>query len=266
MPPPRADKQLGQHFLVSEEVVKRILNALEASSGETVLEIGPGRGALTMPLARSGVDLVAVEFDEKLVRSLSRQLPPGGNVRLLALDFLSFEPPGERLSRFALVGNIPYNITSPVLDWCVKHRQRIDRAVLMVQQELARRAAAAPGGKDWSPLAILTQLYFDVACLFDVAPDCFQPPPKVTSTVIRLRPKAVEPEGDLVAFEKVVRAAFGHRRKLLRNSLAAHLAAEVDLVAEAIAAVGLPSNSRAEQLTARQFFDLTRALDARNIL
>ena len=259
-------KRLGQHFLVSESIVKRIVDLAGPSKGKTVIEIGPGRGALTESLAKSGADLIAIEFDTDVMRHLKKLLSPYPNARILNLDFLLFEPGPDRFTTFTLVGNLPYNITSPVLDWCVRHRSMIDRAVFMVQQEMARRITATPPSKDWSPLAIFTQLWFEVKYSFDVSADHFRPPPKVTSAVIELRARREPMKEVPEAFEKLVRQAFAHRRKLLINNLVPSIIPDSATVHAIWDKLGLDRSVRAEELPTEVFLALTRELISRNIL
>ena len=259
-------KRLGQHFLVSESIVNRIIDLVDPSNDKTIIEIGPGRGALTGPLAKSGADFIAIEFDSDVIGYLKKLLSPYPNARLLNLDFLLFEPGSDHFTTFTLVGNLPYNITSPVIDWCVRHHRMIDRCVFMVQQEMARRITASPPSKDWSPLAIFTQLWFEVKYCFDVSSEHFRPRPKVTSAVIELvaRGSAVLDIPDV--FEEVVRQAFAHRRKLLVNNLVPSIIPDSTTASSIWDKLSLDRSVRAEELPTDVFLALTRELISRNIL
>ncbi|HPC10784.1 MAG TPA: 16S rRNA (adenine(1518)-N(6)/adenine(1519)-N(6))-dimethyltransferase RsmA [candidate division Zixibacteria bacterium] len=264
MPGHRPQKRLGQHFLVSAEIVQKLIDLIAASPEDVIVEIGPGRGALTVPLAASGARVVAVEFDRNLAGPLAASLRGYARTTVLNQDFLAFDPERAGLERFVLVGNLPYNLTSPVVEWAVQRRAHILRAVFMVQREVAARLCAAPGGKDWSPLGIFTQLVFEAQRRFDVGPEHFRPRPKVHSAVVELRPRTdapAAPEG----FEPVVRAAFARRRKQLVNNLAPALVPDAAAAQRAIAACGLPAQVRAEQLTTEDFFNLTRRLRSGSI-
>ena len=262
----RAKKRLGQNFLKSKAIIDRVLDLAAPSENDTVVEIGPGRGALTVPLTESGAAVWAIEFDRDLMQYLDSLLANCPNVRLINSDFLDFDPIAEKLNRFKLVGNLPYNITSPVFDWCVRYRDCLVCAVLMVQRELGARIAGSPGSKDWSPLSIFIQSVFKVEKCFDVAPSHFTPAPKVTSTVLRLtpRPEPLVPVSAL--FEKVVRASFCHRRKLLVNNLVPEIIPDGLTAAEVLKNVGLGGKTRAEEVTIDQFLRLTTELVERKLI
>jgi len=262
----RPKKRLGQHFLKSPDIVKKILDLIEPRADQTIVEIGPGRGALTFPLVASGAEVVAIEFDRDAARYLSRRLAKKSNLKVVNQDFLTFEPDSVGLVKFTLVGNLPFNITSPVIDWAINHRSMIESACFMVQKEMAARLCAEPNSKDWSPLSIFTQLHFEVVHCFDVAPEHFQPKPKVTSTVITLTPKEKVQIKHSAQFEKVVRTSFRHRRKLLINNLVPDIISQAQAAREILRKLGLPENCRAEQLTTTQFLTLTERLIARKIL
>ena len=262
----KAKKSFGQHFLKSESVVRRILDLLEASAGEAVVEIGPGRGALTFGLAGAGVKLLAVEFERGAFDYLEKKLHGRSNVTLVNKDFLRLTAGEIGLDSFKLIGNLPFNITSPVLDWVVANRAYVRLAVFMVQKEMAQRVSSSPGSKDWSPPAIFTQLHYDIEYGFDVAAKHFSPPPKVTSAVIKLTPKAAPAVAHFSAFEKVVRASFQRRRKLLVNNLAPEIIGEAARAREVITELGLPPRCRAEELPTEKFLELTARLIEYKIL
>jgi 16S rRNA (adenine1518-N6/adenine1519-N6)-dimethyltransferase len=262
----RAKKRLGQNFLKTKSIIDRVISLAAPERGDTIIEIGPGRGALTLPLAESGAALWAVEFDRDLMPYLTSLLSDHTRVHLVNADFLQFDPVASELHRFKLVGNLPYNITSPVIDWCLRYCDRLASVILMVQRELGARIGASPGTKDWSPLSIFTQSAFAVEACFDVAPSHFHPRPKVTSTVLRLTPrsgKRVEP-GE--AFQRVVRASFRHRRKLLVNNLVPDVIPTPGQAAEILTPLGLAGSTRAEAVTIDQFLNLTDALVRRKLV
>lgn len=255
-----AKKRLGQNFLISESVIDRIVGLANAVGCDNIIEIGPGQGALTKLLAASGKKITAVEFDRDLIPTLKRIETDFPNLSIANTDFLKFDPDDAGYDSFALVGNLPYNITSPVIDWAIGHRTRISGAVFMVQKEIAERLAAVPGSKAWSPLSIFTQLHFKVSLCFDVPPDCFRPVPEVISTVIELIRIDCMEIGDYSCFEKVVRRSFKQRRKKLINNLVPDIF--VDRVqAEAIfLKLGLKENCRAEELSIDDFRRLSESL------
>jgi len=259
-------KRFGQHFLKSPDIVKKILDLINPQHGQTIVEIGPGHGALTLPLVESGAKVVAIEFDREAAAYLSRRLGKHSNLRLINQDFLKFNPNSVGLARFTLVGNLPFNITSPVIDWAIDYCSMITHACFMVQKEMAARLSAMPATKNWSPLSIFTQLHFDVAHCFDVAPRHFQPPPKVTSTVVTLTPGEKVRIEHPTQFERVVRTSFRQRRKLLVNNLVPDIISQPQDAREILRESGFPEKCRAEQLSTAEFLTLTDCLIKRNIL
>ncbi len=257
---PRPRKRFGQHFLISPDIIAEIVRVIAPVPDRTVVEIGPGRGALTIPLLESGARLVAVEIEKDAAGYLGRTLRDHPRFRLLRQDFLGLEPEQVGTGRFILVGNLPYSITSPVIDWVIRHRVRIERACFMVQKELADRLGAAPNSKDWSPLSIFTQRCLRVIRHFDVGPENFKPRPKVMSTVISLRPVKTATLPDPGLFEKVVRASFRHRRKLLVNNLVPEMVESAEEARGLLRAAGLAENCRAEQVGIGQFSELTKRI------
>ncbi len=261
-----AKKRLGQNFLKSPEVIQRIIDEVDHSAGKPVIEIGPGRGALTHPLAESGVDLLAVEFDRDLVGYLEKLVRKFDNATILHADFLTFEPDAERYPKFTLLGNLPYNITSPVMDWCDRYHERIETAVFMVQEELALRLSGSPGSKNWSPLSVMTQMLFDVDFRFRVSAKAFRPPPKVTSAVVKLTPRETVIDTAADAVRQVVKASFKQRRKLLVNNLVPETIPTVEQAREILDNLGLDRSCRAEQVTIEQFLALTSHLRSHNLV
>lgn len=263
MPNYRAKKRLGQNFLIDDTVVDRIASLCDLKEDDAVVEVGPGHGHLTVRLAASGATIVAVEFDRDLIDGLKASFADRPNVTIVNEDFLRYEPPSER---FVLAGNIPYNLTSPIIDWCLKYRDRIGWAVLMVQKELAERICGRPGSKAWSPLSIMTQLFFDAIEEFDVPPESFSPPPRVISTVIRLTPHAAPEIEDVGPLRKVLKAAFAHRRKILTNNLTSGLHLSAASARVLLEKMHLPADTRAEQLSIDQFLSLTEHLNRDSIV
>lgn len=266
----RPQKRLGQNFLTSPEIVARILAAVAVAPTETVLEIGPGLGALTLDLAARAARMVAVEKDPALIAPLRAELLAAGHgdvgvveASILATGIAPLARPGERL---VVVGNLPYNISSQVLVRLVEERAAVDRAVLMFQKELAERITAGPGGREYGRLTVLLAYAADVRRCFDVPADRFYPRPKVDSTVIEVRFKA-RPEimaREEALFGQVVQAAFGQRRKTLRNALAGSaLALDARSAGEVLAASGIDAGRRAETLTVAEFVALSDAVGDR---
>lgn len=255
-----AKKRFGQNFLTDESVADRMATMACQRPNADVIEIGPGQGSLTVRLASAAHTVTAVEFDRDLVPSLQRKFADKANIEIIQADFLKYIPDSQRFPFFVLVGNIPYNITSPLLDWCVRFRQQIEKVVIMVQKELADRVTAAAGNRDWSPLSIFTQLHFDASYAFSVPPTAFRPQPKVTSAVIELIPHRREPETNLELFTRLVRASFKHRRKQLVNNLVPDILPDSSAVRDLLDHSDLPPDCRAEQVSIEQFFKLTHYL------
>ena len=262
----RPKKRLGQNFLTSESAIQRIVDLVEPQSGMHIVEIGAGRGALTLPLVRSGAGITAVEIDRDLIGYLENLLKTYPNTKVVAEDFLDIDPLSISARPFVLVGNLPYQITSPVIEWVVRHRMHVQSACLMMQREVADRLASSPGCKDWSPLAIFTQLYFEIERCFTLGPDCFRPPPKVTSAVIRMTPKLTAEVKYAAELERLVRTAFHQRRKLLVNNLSPTLVADPSQLRLILTELDLPANIRAEQVTTEQFINLTDRLVALDLI
>ena len=259
-----AKKNLGQNFLHDRGVIERIVLALDPRPGDRIIEIGPGQGALTFPLLRRHGELTAIEFDRDLLQPLAAAAQAHGalsllNANVLDVDFSALAAggmPGEGLLR--LVGNLPYNLSSPILFHALDHAAAIRDMHFMLQKEVVERMAAGPGSKVYGRLSVMLQAYCRVTPLFKVPPGAFRPAPKVDSAVVRLQP--LPPGAVVVAdrtrFAHVVRAAFGQRRKTLRNALSG----VVD--ATAMEAAGVRPDARAEQLSVADFATLANTAQA----
>jgi 16S rRNA (adenine1518-N6/adenine1519-N6)-dimethyltransferase len=227
-----AKKSLGQNFLIDDNISRKIVAALSLSRENHVIEIGPGRGALTRLLASTGTRITAIEKDANLVESLKEEFSSDKNLEIVAGDFLEYPfPPG--ISRFKVIGNIPYNLTSRIVSRLVDERARVDSAVLMVQDEVAERLAALPGTKEYGAISIRLQLVADVERLFLVSPSCFRPRPKVDSRVIRITFKDRTLLYDEAGFVRFIKGAFGMRRKMFRHFVSHNYGKEsIDLLEE----------------------------------
>ena len=261
-PFPRARKRFGQHFL-EKPWVDKLIASLEATDDDTFLEIGPGRGALTKPLAPRVREIVAVEIDRDLAATLSAELP--SNVRIVQGDFLTVNL-DDLLRDSALpariVGNLPYNVSSPILFRLLDSAdegRRFRDATLMLQKEVVDRVAAKPGTADYGTLAIQVALLADVERVLTLPPGAFRPPPKVTSAVVRLRfhPPTAD-VGDRKTFEKIVRGVFLQRRKTLANALRPVASALGRSAPELLARAGLDGSRRPEELTVGEMARLSR--------
>lgn len=262
----RPQKRLGQHFLADREALARTVAAAELTTADAVLEIGPGLGTLTAALVERAGRVVAVELDPVMRGVLLQILGLKPNLTVVAADILSldlgatmgFTGPGGRQPGYKVVANLPYQITSAALRHILEGRVRPERAVVMVQREVAERILAAPGAM--SILAVSVQLYAQPSLVTLVPAASFYPPPKVDSAVLRLdvydRPPVDLPDPDL--FFRVVRAGFGQRRKQLKNSLAAGLQLEPGPLQSILADAGIDGTRRAETLALDEWSALAR--------
>ena len=263
MPAPRKPK-LGQNFLVDDAARHRIADALGDLSQRTVLEIGPGHGAITEILAPRAHRLIALELDRSLAPELKFKFRDRPSVEVieadvLKTDFAQFTRPGGTLD---IIGNLPYYITSDILFHLFRASAQglLARAVLMVQREVAERVAAQPGVRDYGLLSATTQMYAQVDDLFTLPPTAFSPPPEVYSSVIRLHfaPRFAELRVEPAAFDKFLRAAFAQKRKTLKNNLQ-FAGYPTDILAERWPAT-LPPQARAEGTPLEAMAELHRAL------
>ncbi len=216
---PQAKKSLGQHFLVDNHYIQRIVAAIRPQAGERMVEIGPGPGALTRPLLEILGHLDVVELDRDMVARLQAEFPPE-RLTIHQADALRF-PFGDLGPDLRVVGNLPYNISSPLLFHLAEYAIGIRDMCFMLQKEVVDRMAAAPATPDYGRLSVMLQARFRVDKLFTVPPGAFRPPPKVDSAIVRLIPLPAEavPYHDHGIFAEVVARAFGQRRKTLRNTL-----------------------------------------------
>jgi 16S rRNA (adenine1518-N6/adenine1519-N6)-dimethyltransferase len=252
------DKSLGQHWLKDRDVLSHIADCAELTKDDTVLEIGPGLGTLTSELLRRSRKVVAVEFDPELARKLPAQFP-GTNLEVVSQDILEFDL-SSLPSGYAVVANVPYYITSKIVQMLLTSSNKPRIAVLLVQKEVAQRLASTPG--DMSILAVSAQVFADVT-LGDIVPaEYFTPPPKVDSQVVILRTRA-EPILQNVTekdFFTVVKAGFSAKRKKLRSSLSGGLKIEKDIAEELLISASIDPNDRAESLSLVDWIRLTKVV------
>ena len=251
-----AKKQLGQHFLADRHYIDKIVMAVNPKDGDRLVEIGPGQGAITLPLLRVHPKLTVIEFDRDLIAPLTAAAEPLGELTIVHRDVLRVDftelADGQPIR---LVGNLPYNISSPILFHALEHAAVIRDMHFMLQKEVVDRMAAGPGSKVCGRLSVMLQAYCQVTSLFVVPPGAFRPPPKVDSAVVRLVPRdpATININDHRRFADVVKAAFGQRRKTLRNALNNVVSAEQFIAA------GVRPDARAEQLDVAEFIALANA-------
>nr|VFK43057.1 MAG: 16S rRNA (adenine1518-N6/adenine1519-N6)-dimethyltransferase [Candidatus Kentron sp. SD]VFK48644.1 MAG: 16S rRNA (adenine1518-N6/adenine1519-N6)-dimethyltransferase [Candidatus Kentron sp. SD] len=252
-----ARKRFGQHFLHDPAIIERIVSAISPKPSDVVVEIGPGLGALTGSLLRSAKRLHAVELDRDLARRLITEFEDE-NLHLHRADALAFDfaALGGADGPLRLVGNLPYNISTPLLFHLLAQSRHIRDMHFMFQREVANRIVAAPGDGRYGRLSVMTQWRCRTEKLFDVGSGAFAPPPRVTSSVVRLAPRARPPApvSDPAIFERLVAKAFSHRRKTLRNCLRGWLSTS------GIMAAGIDPGARPETLDLRQFARLSNRL------
>ena len=261
-------KSKGQNFLIQPWVPQQAAEASGAGPGVGVLEIGPGIGPLTAQLAQRGEKVAAVELDRALLPILAETMAPYPNVEIVPGDILKLDLPVFCRERFpglpvVVCANLPYNITTPVIT-ALLQSGCFQAVTVMIQREVARRICAQPGTADYGAFTLLCQYYAESEILFDVPPSCFLPAPKVTSSVIRMtiRPAPPVPVEDPALFFRVVRGAFGQRRKTLLNSLSSVLtpAWGKEEIAQAIRACNLPETVRGERLGFADFAQFTKKI------
>ncbi|MBW1736474.1 MAG: ribosomal RNA small subunit methyltransferase A [Deltaproteobacteria bacterium] len=269
----RPNKRLGQHFLVDRKIIHKIITRARFQASDLVLEIGPGQGSLTLPLARTVCHVVAVEKDRNLTLSLEKKLHRSGitNVTLVNADILKWdfrEIESAPSSKIQVIGNLPYNISSPFLKKLIENRHRVARAVLMFQLEVGRRITACPGGKAYGAMSLLVQYHARPTALIDVTKEAFYPRPKVDSMVLDLDFESPYPKGTTVhepSFRQVVKGAFAHRRKTLINSLSGVPPSfNRDVLLAAMKKCEIDPGRRAETLDMEEFLCLAEALSLTN--
>ncbi len=267
MSQPRPKKALGQNFLTDRNVLARIAEAVGIGPGDRILEVGPGRGALTALLAEGGAQVVAVELDRELVPLLRKEFAGRENVEVVEADILAVDLPrllGEHGGgTWKVAANLPYNISSQVLFRFLESRRLFSLLVLMLQKEVGERLLAPPACKEYGALTVLFRLHFQIRREFTVKPGSFHPVPKVDSVVLRFTPlPAPQVEvGDEVFFRRVVKAAFGQRRKTLWNCLrSAALTEDEAILVAALEHCGIDPGRRGETLSLEEFAALSSEL------
>jgi 16S rRNA (adenine1518-N6/adenine1519-N6)-dimethyltransferase len=252
----RPRKRFGQHFLHERGIIQRIVAAFDPKPSDHVVEIGPGEGVLTRELVGKVAKLDVVELDRDLIEHLRQSLPAAvtiHNADALKFDFCSLAPSDSKLR---IIGNLPYNISTPILFHLLDQAHCIGDMLFMLQKEVVDRMAAAPGGKDYGRLSVMLQWGAKVEKLFNVAPGAFRPPPKVDSSIVRLTPYEKPPVDvhDPQRFAQIVKAAFSQRRKVLRNTLKGLVAPET------MERLGIDPSRRAETLSLMEFSALANVL------
>jgi 16S rRNA (adenine1518-N6/adenine1519-N6)-dimethyltransferase len=257
-----AKKRFGQNFLKDDSVIHRIVDSIQPLPDDVMIEIGPGLGAMTKPLLSRLKQLNVIELDRDIIPKLvsnceraditNRDKLIINESDVLKFDFAAFHAQLQNGHKLRIVGNLPYNISTPVLFHLLNFRQLIQDMHFMLQKEVVDRIVSEPGNKHYGRLSVMLQTFCSVQSLFEVPPHAFEPAPKVDSAILRLRPKSADvvPINDFPAYEKLVRQAFSQRRKTLKNTLKP-LCSSVQ-----IEAAGLSPSQRAEELTVADFIRL----------
>lgn len=260
LPPPL--KRLGQNFLIDPNIVRKIVALAGVTSQDSVLEIGPGRGALTEALAAAAGRVVAIEIDPLLHRYLMARRAQWSNVELVCADALEY-PMGTLPAGTIVVANLPYYISTPLLFALLEQRSRFPRLILMLQEEVADRLVAKPGEEDYGVLSVMAQYAAEITKAFRVSANCFRPRPEVGSAVVLLKAReaGLLDRRQHADFGALVKSGFAHRRKTLVNSLR-NEGYDQKMVVEALQRLSLPGTVRAETLSVLHFVELARFLPA----
>lgn len=252
----KAKKRFGQNFLHDQNVITRIVNCIAPSSDEHLVEIGPGQGAITIEILKLIGKMTAVELDRDLLTPLEETCGKYGKLTLHNADALKFDFTElvEGDQKLRLIGNLPYNISTPILFHLLESKKIIHDMHFMLQKEVVDRMAAQPGSKTYGRLSVMIQVYCQVSSLFDIPPSAFNPAPKVDSSIVRLVPhdKPTIEIKDQNNFSRIVTASFAHRRKTLRNNLKGIIAEEN------IASLDIDPSRRAETLSLEEFARLAQ--------
>lgn len=248
----KARKRFGQHFLHDQQIIEKIIRAIAPQEHDWIVEIGPGLGALTLPLLQRIKKLTAIEFDRDLIQPLRTATAAIGELQLFQADALKFDFNSLNQSQLRIVGNLPYNISTPLLFHLLEYLPRIKDMHFMLQKEVAERIAANPGTADYGPLSIMVQYHCRVEVLFLIGPRAFNPPPKVDSAMLRLKPHSPPAIAqDLSKLRLIVRTAFSKRRKMLHNSL------RELITPDQLMTLNIDPNTRPEQLTVADFVKIS---------
>ena len=260
-------KRFGQSFLQDKSIIARIVDAADIRKSDAVLEIGPGLGIMTALIAERAKEVIAIEIDPYMVNILTEALADKANLKIIQTDILTYDLAGalpeSSPAKLNVIGNVPYNISTPILFHLMAFRKKIRSITIMLQKEVADRLAASPGTKAYGIPSVVVSMYAQVIPVMDVPPECFYPKPKVTSSVIRIDIR----ESPLVAldsedfFSATVKTAFSQRRKTLFNNLKGIRFPEGDAdIASALDRAGIDGGRRAETLSVEEFGSLSNAL------
>ncbi len=245
-------KRFGQHFLHDQATIERILAAINAQPGQNIIEIGPGKGALTIPLLTRVGEMNVVELDRDLASYLMMRCQEHGILHIHSADALKFDFSQFSMTDLRVVGNLPYNISTPFLFHLLDYTDHIKDMLFMLQREVVDRICAIPCSRNYGRLSIMLQYYYEVDQLFTIGPEVFSPPPRVDSAMIKLKPWSVPQyeQTDRLIFSQIVKAAFAQRRKTLRNALKGIVSATL------LSDLKIAPSTRAEALPIETFVSL----------
>lgn len=253
-----ARKRFGQNFLTDGHIIDRIIHGIQPQADDRLVEIGPGLGAITCPLLELVGELDVIELDRDIIPKLRLNCGLKGQLNIHNVDVLKFDFSSlcNEQQKLRIVGNLPYNISTPIIFHLVQYAEHIQDMHFMLQKEVVERLAAQPGTSNYSRLSVMAQYHFKVSPLFLVPPEAFEPRPKVDSAIVRLEPYSIKPVqvDDETTFAKLVGQAFSQRRKTLRNVLKDHASIEQ------MEAAGIKPSQRAQELTLSQFAELSRII------
>lgn len=254
-------KKLGQHFLNNEFIAEKIVSFADIRKDDTVLEIGPGKGILTSILLKKAKKVIAVEIDDKLVRFLKKRFLDAQNLDLVHKDFLKYDlsPFSEKIK---VIGNLPYNIGTRIIKYMIDYKGIFSKMIFLLQKEVAERIAASPGKKSYGSLSIFMQLHYEVETLMNISPESFSPHPKIFSTLIKMKSKKQLPRqfDNPELFYKVVKLAFLHRRKKIKNNLRPLFTEQNDLK-KVFREAGIDLEQRGEMLSIQEYLKLTHSIN-----
>jgi len=246
-------KRFGQNYLHDKNIIKKIVREIDPKPDDIIVEVGPGRGALTKHIYGKTNNFIAFEIDKRVIDDLSSRFP---DLKLIQSDFLKIDLNSvckSKEKKIRIIGNIPYNITSPIIFKAIKNSELIKDVVLMVQEEVAKRMIANKGTKDYGILAVLLKYFSDTNLCFKVSPNAFFPKPKVTSAIVHIKLKKLNiGKSEQQTFINIVKASFGNRRKKLKNSLSNSIFKEINF-----SGADIDLSLRAEQLDVSDFIKLT---------
>ena len=250
---PRAKKRFGQHFLKNQKIINRIIKAVAPQPGQSIIEIGPGKGALTGPLLEHLGKIHVLEIDSDLAQLLAKKYQYRGQIHIHCLDALNYDFTQLGVDDLRIVGNLPYNISTPLVFHLLRFHHCIGDMILMLQEEVAARICSEPGSKRYGRLSVMVQTYCYTKKLFTIAPEAFYPRPQVSSAIISLKPynKFLANISDPVEFAQLVKQAFSHRRKTLQNCLKGLLDERQ------IRNLGIDPKARADTLSVADFVTLS---------